>query len=189
MQDIDVVATFDSSFDLIEQKSENSVQSNSSGAAHPNDQVHESSSFNNGASTSGTQPPSGSKYARIVSIDEIDINKYIYYPGKIEYKKRKQTTPIPSVVSSSTYRASVMSKAKKSKGAEWICVYCKKEWSEEDKKGEKYDWIGCDTCDRKMHIHCIPISHMNEINFEWESNNDADEEVDFQCEVCLRSKS
>ena len=92
MLDGGVIATFDSSFNLIEQNSQSSDQSNSNvislnehplpSPTHPAISLIQETPVNiDEPSTSGISQKhtsSGNQYARIVSIDEMDINCLLY---------------------------------------------------------------------------------------------------------------
>ena len=113
------------------------------------------------------------------------VEKYLHYPAKILYKKRKApATPLPSVISARQYRSQLLEKAKGQKDDDWLCVYCNHSWSNDKESKVMARWIDCDHCDKKMHISCLPKKHMNEICFDWDAMKNG-EDVDFMCECCL----
>ena len=109
---------------------------------------------------------------------------YKYYPGKVEYKKRKApTSPQKSVVSAKAFRVGLMEKTcnrRKKKSDVWSCVYCDISYDEDISNGRNKKWIACDNCEIKQHISCVPRSHLAVQNFDQE-----EEENDFKCEKCF----
>lgn len=140
------------------------------------DEAHGSSSLNISTSKNKQQERSTSAFAQ-----------YCYYPGKIVYKKKKAPeTPLQNVISSQQFRVSVLNRnnKKKTKKNVWICVYCDIEFSADKKGKSNRKWINCDGCERKMHLDCVPRTHLASINFEEDTES---AEVDFMCECCSQN--
>ena len=110
--------------------------------------------------------------------------EYIFYEGKIEYKKRKAPdNPQPSMLVSKEYRKYMVNKkTKKKKSNDWECMYCGISWTDDVNKGKERRWIECDSCSRQMHTLCVPKKHKETISYDSE---DSSEEVSFSCEFCL----
>ena len=112
--------------------------------------------------------------------------EYIFYEGKIEYKKRKApANPQPSMLVGKEYRKYMVDKKekgrKKKKGDEWWCIYCHINWNDDVNNNEGKKWIECDGCQRQMHTSCVPRKHKNLVNYD---SGDSEEEVNFECEFC-----
>lgn len=148
----------------------------------PNNQDHQTATSEHRKNVDFQIIPSSSKPNRLSCSS---IRKYLRCPGKILYKKGKAPKdPMPSVMSTKSYRTALIKNTKRKKNNEWICVYCDAEFT--DDINSKSTWIECDECDIKMHVSCVPRSHMKDINFEWDGMGDG--EIDFICEVCHQSQ-
>ena len=112
------------------------------------------------------------------------MKNYVPYSGKVTHKGKRVRNPSPFVISSENYRVETLKKnaAKKTKKNVWSCIYCKSTFDEDEENDIVSKWISCDgeACDNKTHLHCVPKRHLNQINFEY----DSDADVDFICEVC-----
>jgi len=90
--------------------------------------------------------------------------KHVFWDGKIEYKKRKAPAErLASMINSKHYRSLVLDKAKSTKrkttSDDWICVYCKRLWSDDSNLAVEKTWVACDRCPLTMHFQCVLRTH------------------------------
>ena len=137
----------------------------------------------NPSSEASSTPSSSASSRRLMSTK---IDKYLSYPGKVEFKKKPVTDRIDYVVSSKKYRCMEIAKTKeklskrKQNNGKWVCVYCKVDFEEDERIESGTKWINCDLCTCKMHLSCIPISHRTANGLDVSS----EEEIEFMCELC-----
>ena len=130
-------------------------------------------------STSGTQN------------DKNLLSNHVFWDGKLNFKKRKTPTePTPSLLSPKILKALIEQKEaekamKKRSANDWRCFYCTLYWSDDKQEYKKSksnaQWIGCDTCTRKMHVSCIPKKFIATSKLDISKIG---EDIPFKCEKC-----
>ena len=112
---------------------------------------------------------------------------YKYFPGKINYKKRKSpSAPEMHVVSGEAYRSQIIAKPqKKKRSPDWNCIYCGSTFTEDKRAKKNVKGIQCDGCLKQIHTKCVPVSHLQKGGFDLEADDESDE---FFCKSCLQNK-
>ena len=147
--------------------------------------IDDGSSSSQSASSSVTQSQPPKEPEPKQALSEVNAGEdplYKYYPGKVVYKKRKaRTSPVKSIISGKEFRVQMLKKPKKNKkGNEWMCAYCDISYDDDIKNNISKKWIECDNCHSTQHIQCLPRSHLDLQNFDFD-----EEENDFLCEKCF----